>query len=137
MSKVLALEKPRSPGGQGPPPVGQAQQLQHPFGVVGQLIEFLIAGGGIGKLDELHLIELMLADEAAGIPAGAARLGAEAGGIGAVFNGQAGAVENFIPMHIGDRHLGGGNEEIVGIGQLEGVLLELGKLAGARSWKPG
>lgn len=65
MSKVLALEKPRSPVDRGHHPVGQAQQLQHPFGVVGQLIEFLIAGGGIGKLDELHLIELMLADEAA------------------------------------------------------------------------
>ncbi len=82
-----------------------------PFGVVGQHRVPHSWWRDPAKLDGSTLIELVLTNKAAGIPASAARLGAEAGGIRAVFNGQAGAVENFIPMHIGDRHLGGGRNE--------------------------
>ena len=48
MSKVLALGEAQVAGGQAiTRRAGPAAAA--PFGVVGQLIEFLIAGGGIGK----------------------------------------------------------------------------------------
>ena len=75
----------------------------------------------------------MLADEAAGVLAGGAGLGAEAGAEGAVAEGQLLAVEDLVGVVVGDRHLGGGDEEaLVAPRGLEEVLLELGELAGAR-----
>ena len=73
----------------------------------------------------------MLPDQAPGIPAGAARLAAEAGAVGAVFDRQAIPVQDLVPVQVGDGHLGGGDQEIVRARHLEGVLLKLGQLARA------
>ena len=72
----------------------------------------------------------MLADEAPDVLAVGARLGAEAGGVGGVIDGQVFGLEDFVPVDVGDRDLRRGHQEKVKSFQLEEVLLELGKLAG-------
>ena len=72
----------------------------------------------------------MLADQAAGVAPGAARLGTEARRVRAVTDGQLRAVENHLAVHVGHGHLRRGNEEGVLV-HLVGVVLKLGQLAGA------
>jgi hypothetical protein len=99
---------------------------------------------GAGELDQLDLLELVLADDAARVFAGGAGLGAEAGGVGGEADGQARVVEDLVAVEVGDGDLGGGDEPVVvvfelaagdgfgvGIGAAEEVFGELGQLAGA------
>ena len=108
-------------------------------------VRALVGGFGVlgaGELDELHLLELMLADEAADVLAVAAGLGPEAGGEGAEADGEVGFVERFVAEEIGDGDLGGGDEPVVVVGELafvgaavvgvEEVFGKLGQLAGAK-----
>ena len=73
---------------------------------------------GADELDELNLLKLMLTDDAAGIAAGRSSLGAEAGRVGGVGNGQAGVVEDFVAEEVGDGDLGGGDEPVVVVFEL-------------------
>ncbi len=75
----------------------------------------------------------MLADDAAGVAAIAARLAAEAGGEGAVAQGQRLQGQDLVPVEVGDGHFRGGDqvEGALAVGRLEQVLLELGQLPGA------
>ena len=84
-----------------------------------QALQFLVGVLGQGELDQLHLVELVLADQAPDILAVGAGLGAETGSVGGVTEGQVLGRENFIPVDVGDRHLGGGHQEIVQALQLE------------------
>ncbi len=68
---------------------------------------------GADELDELHLLKLVLADEAADVLAVGAGLGAEAGGEGAEGDGELGFVEGFVAEEVGDGDLGGGDEPVV------------------------
>ena len=72
----------------------------------------------------------MLADDAARVAAGAARLLAEARGERGVAQGQVGGVEYLAGMQVSERHLGGGDQEHVAA-HMVGVILELGQLARA------
>ena len=84
-----------------------------------------------GELDQFHLLELVLADEAAGVLAVGAGLGAEAGRVGGVFDRQGRFLQGFASVDVGHRHFGRGDEPQVPALDPEQVLLELGQLAGA------
>ena len=73
----------------------------------------------------------MDAQEAARVPARRAGLPTEAGGVGGVVDGQILHVEDLVAVHVGDRHLRGGNQ--VQVIALDGVHLPLlvGQLPGA------
>ena len=73
----------------------------------------------------------MHADEAAGIPAGGAGFGAEAGRGGRVAPREILLIQNLTRVQIGERHFRGGDEVVILLAQPEEVLLELGKLARA------
>ena len=72
----------------------------------------------------------MLADQAAGILARAAGFGTEAGAVGAVPQRQVVAVQDFIPVQVGNRHFRRGNQVHVHALQLEHVFREFRQLAG-------
>src|SRR5471030_2580559 len=71
----------------------------------------MLVGGlvGVGELDQLDLLELVLADHAADVLAVAAGFGAEAGGVGAEAGGELRFVEDLVAEEVGDGDLGGGN----------------------------
>ena len=85
-----------------------------------------------GEGHQFDLVELVLADDALGVLAVGAGLAAEAGGEGAVAQGQLVAGDDLVAVQVGHRHLGGG-DEVQGrfpVRNLEQVRLELGQLAG-------
>ena len=83
------------------------------------------------ELDQLDLVELVAALDAAGVAAGRHLLAPEAGGEGDVADRQLGAVDDLVAVEVGDRHLGGGDEPEVLLGVAIEVLAELGEVAGA------
>ena len=119
-------------GGQDDAAVRQLQALQHDFGVPGQFFEGVVRAVGVGDLHQLHLLELVLAEHAAGVLAVGAGLGAETGGVGGVFERQFGFVDDLAGDQVGERDFAGG-DQVAGAFALdaEQVLLELGELAGA------
>ena len=62
-------------------------------------------------MHHLHLVELVDSVESADVLAVAARLAPEAGRVGAISNGKRVLVEDLTPVQVGDRHLGGGDQE--------------------------
>ncbi len=99
---------------------------------------------GARELDQLDLLKLVLADDAARVFARRASLGAEARRVGGERDGQPRFVENLVAIEIGDGNLGGGDEPVVavfelaarnglgvGIGAAEKIFGKLGQLAGA------
>ena len=86
---------------------------------------------------QLHLVELVLADQPAHVGAVRARLAAEARRVGRVANRQLAAVENLAAMHVGERHFGGRHEvQIPVAGDLEQVLLRTSADCRCRSATP-
>lgn len=83
-------------------------------------------------MDHLHLGELVLTDDAAGIATGRTGLLAEARGARGVAQRELGGVEHLTGVQVGEGDLGGGDQELVLAGVV-GVILELGQLAGART----
>jgi hypothetical protein len=91
-------------------------------------------------LHHLDLVELVLADHAAGVAAGAARFRAEAG-VCAVSAAAAAARHDLVAHEVGQRHFAGRDQvqRLLFLGQAllaaladgEQVFLELGQLAGA------
>ena len=81
---------------------------------------------------QLHLVELMQADQAAGVPAIAARFTTETGAVGGVAQGQLIRGNDFVPMQGCDRHLRCGGEPEVVLRAAKALLGEFGQLAGAR-----
>ena len=106
--------------------------MQNGFRIVCQLFKLVIAFGGARKLDQLHLVELMLADKTARVSARAARFGAEACSVSAVFYRKVGFGKDFIPVQICYGNFGGGDEEIFGIFQCESVFFKLRQLSRSR-----
>jgi hypothetical protein len=71
-------------------------------------------------------------DEPARVLAVAAGLGAKAGRIGRVADGQAARLQDLLAVQVDQRHLCRRREEVLALAcRLEGVALELGQLAGA------
>ena len=106
-----------------------AQALQDLLGVAGQLRESVVARLLRGEVDQLDLVELVLADQAADVLAVGAGLAAEAGGVGGVAARQIRLLERLPAVQVGQRHLGGGHQVVVGPLELEQVGLELGELS--------
>ena len=115
----LGRGKAHIPGAQDHHPVVQAQLLQHFFRIVQQTLQLVVGVLRQGELHQLHLVELVLANQAPDILAVGTRLGPETGGVGGVIQGQVLGRENFIPVDVGDRHLRGGDQEIGQAFQLE------------------
>ncbi len=122
--------------------VGEAELFEDGLGVAGEGLVLFVGLFGRGELDQLDLLELVLTDHAADVFAVAAGFGAEAGGVGAVGDGELGLVEGLVAEEVGDGDFGGGDEPVVVLLQLAGavgslvvaveeVFGELGKLAGA------
>jgi hypothetical protein len=111
--------------------VGQLEGAQHRLGVGEQPPKLVHGVLGPHELDQLDLVELVAALDAASVAAGGHLLAAEAGGEGHVLDGQGGAVQDLFAVKIGDRHLGGGDEpEVLADVAIE-VVAELGQVAGA------
>jgi hypothetical protein len=91
-----------------------------------EFFQFVIGRIRMDESDQLHLVELMLADHALGVLAVGAGFGAEAGGEGAVGDGQLAFGQGRVPVDVGHRDLGRGDEVIVRAFEFEEVFLEFG-----------
>ncbi|KAF5045377.1 hypothetical protein DSECCO2_481830 [anaerobic digester metagenome] len=96
-----------------------------------QLFQFVVGRVRVDEAHQLHLVELVLADHALGVLAVGAGLGAEAGRVGAVGDGQLALGQGRVAVDVGHRDLGRGDEVVVGVAQAEEVLFEFRELAGA------
>ena len=129
-------------GGQQHHAVWQAELLQHLLGVAGHLLQRLVAALGVHHLHHLHLVELVLADHAAGVTAIAAGFGAKAWAVRRELDGQLVFGQHGVAHQVGQRHFSRGDQvqrRMVGhwLGVLpafvgcEQIALELGQLARA------
>ena len=88
-----------------------------------------LLGRGVGE--DLDLVELVDAQQAAGVPAGRPGLAPEARGVGHEPHRQLGLVEDLVAGERRERHLGGGDGPQVVALEVVGVVGELGQVAGA------
>ena len=107
-----------------------SEPAQDILGIGGQPFELIVAIFRLGELHQLHLLELVLPDDAAHVAAIRAGLAAEAGRVGAEVNGQLVGIQRFVAKEIRDRNLRRGDQPVVGVLQLEKILRELRQLAG-------
>ena len=112
--------------------VRQLQEAQDVLSSVDHRVEFMPARLRLDELDELDLVELVLADQAARIAAGAASLGAEARRVAAVVLRQLAAVEDLIAVVVRRRHLSRRHEVVVETLEFEHVIGKLRQLARTR-----
>jgi hypothetical protein len=84
----------------------------------------------MGDGHHLHLLELVLAEHARGVAAGAAGLGPEAQGMGGIPAGEVVLVHDVARDDVGQRDLGGGDQPPA-VRRLVAVLAEFRQLAGA------
>src|SRR5665647_1719246 len=110
---------------------GEAEPPQDILGVGGERVEFLVALLRAGELHQFHLLELVLADDAADVAAVAAGLAAETRRVRAQLDGQLLRLQRLVAINVGDRDFGGGDQPEIGALALEQVFGEFGKLAGA------
>ncbi len=108
----------------------QSQPLQHFFCVAGQLFVLFIRIFRPRELDQFHLLELMLADDAAHVLAVRSGLAAEARRVGRERDWQPRGIEHFVAVEICDRDFGGGNEPeiLFAVRHAEGIGAELRQL---------
>lgn len=121
-------------GREGDDAVGQVEFLQAGLGVADHLLHL---GPGVGRsadADHLHLGELVLADQPAGVAPVRAGLGAETRCLCGQGDRQVRGRDDLVGVEVGERDLCGGDEEELALGDPGGeqVLLELGQLARAR-----
>jgi hypothetical protein len=89
---------------------------------------------GLHDLHHLDLVELVLADHAAGVAPGAAGFAAETRAVCGELDGQRRRVQDLLAHGVGERDLGRGDEVLLGLafvatpGYPEHVFLELGQL---------
>ena len=128
----MALAEADVAGAQRHHPVRQAQGLQHRLGMTGEFLERRVGILGAHDVHQFHFLELVLANHAARVLAGRARLRAKARRVRHEFQRQRLGREDLIAHQIGDRHFGGGNQVEAGIAAHgEQILFELGQLPGA------
>ena len=84
--------------------VGNLEPLQHRLGVRGEQRVFARTLLGSHQPDQLDLVELVHADQAARVLAVRARLAAEARRVGRHRDRQIGRVEDLVAVDVGDRH---------------------------------
>ena len=128
----LGRREPHVAGAEDDRAIREPQPLQHRLGVDGQRLEHLVRLLRPRVGHQLHLVELVLADESAYVRAVGAGFAAEAGGVGGVFQRQVATVENLVPVQVRQRHLAGRDEiQVPLVADLEQVFLELRELPGA------
>ena len=98
-------------GAQGHHAVVQSEPPENLLRMVRQRLERRVALLRARIPDELHLVELVQADQAAGVAPVATGFAAEAGGVGGEFHRQLVFSEQGVTLEIGDWHLSGGGEE--------------------------
>ena len=111
--------------------VGQFQGFEHRFRVGGDLLMGLPRVVGVAEPIELHLVELVQANQAAGVAAVGPRFPAEAGAVGHVAERQLVGGDHLIAMQGGDGNFSGGGEPEVVVGAAEAFFGEFGQLARA------
>ncbi len=95
--------------------IRQPQRLKNLFGVAGQPLVLGVGLLGARELDQLDLLKLVLANDAARVLARRARLGAKAGRVSRERDGQPRLVEDFVAIEIGDGNLGCRNQPVVAV----------------------
>src|SRR5438552_8424599 len=111
-------------------PVVKAQLLQRRLRVAHQLLERGVRSLRFFEADQLHLVELVLADDPFRVLAVGSCLAAETGREGAVLQWKLRRVEDLVAVVVRHRHFRSGNQVVAGCRLGEG-LVELRKLAGA------
>ena len=110
--------------------VGNIQPFQDVLGAAGHAFVLSQRILGPGQRDHLDLLELVLAQHAAGVLAGRAGLGAEALGPGGVAPGQGGLVDDLAGVQVGQGHLRRRDQPPAVLGAVE-VVGEFRQLPGA------
>ena len=111
--------------------VGKVQGFEHRFGVEGELLVGRVGVFGEAEPVELHLVELVQADQAAGVSAVGAGFPPETGGVGRVAQRQLVGRDHLIAVEGGDRDFGGRREPEIVFGAAKALLGEFRQLAGA------
>src|ERR1035441_590814 len=88
----------------------QSEFSQYGFGVVRQLLEFVVRSLGTRELYQFDLLKLVLADNSAHVFAVRSGLAAKTGSIGSQRNRQARRVQHFISIEVGHRNFGRRNQ---------------------------
>ena len=112
--------------------IGQLQGFQDVFCIAHQFFQFIIAGFRFAELHHFHFVELMLPDQAPGIPSGAAGFGPEAGGHGGEIDGQVVPVQDLAPVIVGERHFRRGDQVHILVFHFVHVFVEFGQLPSPR-----
>ena len=111
--------------------VRKAKELQAPLRLGNHGLELVHGVLGLRELDHLDLVELVHADDAAGVTASGASLLAEARGERRVPQRELGAVKELAAVNVGQHDLRG-RDEVHAAGDVVEVLVELRELAGAK-----
>jgi len=109
----------------------QSEQLQDLFGI-GR--EGIVLGEGFlrpADFHQLHLVELMQPDQAAGAQTGGAGLAPKTRRVGGIFLREITEREEFLAMQVRDRHLGRGRQIKIIAFQPVALLFKLRQLGGA------
>src|SRR5690349_15631892 len=109
----------------------QPQLLQNGFGVFCQGFVFVVASFRVRELEELDLLELMLAEDAAGVFSGCSGFRTEASRPSGDVNGQLFLGNGLVAIKIVELNLGGGCEPKVRAFELEKIGGEFRQLARA------
>ena len=114
----------------------QTEKLKNFLGVAGQFFEGFEGFVRMEDLNELHLVELVHADNAAIVPSGASCFATPTRSVTGHLDRKILLGEESVPVKIGDRDLGGGDEKQFVV--LSGIdfFRELGELARAESALP-
>ena len=111
--------------------IGNLQNTQHVFRRIDHAFELVPRVFGLRELDELDLVELVLANEAARVAPRAASFCTEACRVARVALGQFPAVEDFVAVIVRRRHFRRRHEVVVEAFEFEHVLGELRQLSRA------
>src|SRR5215472_3175604 len=118
----LARGKTHVAGAEQHHPIGETETLQNLFGAGGHALVLLAGAVGMRDRDQLDLVELVLADHAARVLAGGARLGAEARRPRREAHWEPSFLDDLLGDQVGERHLRrrdepqprGGTKQVVG-----------------------
>ena len=109
----------------------QFERLENIFGILREAFELFPAVIWMRELDHFNFVELMLADDAAGVTTSGACFAAEAWAERTIFHRQIFFAEDLVAVVVGDRNLCGWNQIIIGVLKMEHVFCEFWQLTGA------
>ncbi len=112
--------------------VGEAELFQELFTEAGELFVVFVAVFRVGEVDHFHLVELVQAEESAGILTVGASFAAEAGGVGADTLREFGFRNHFTGVKVGQRNFcSRDKEQVIVLVAAVHVFFELRELARA------